>query len=87
MKSMVGYHSGNGEWIYQIPEAPTFYPTAEEFEDPIRYIQKIQAEACRFGQLSVFFAAIPAPAPNRLEMSPVTWGLLLPQASARLFLQ
>ena len=51
LKRMVEYHDGDGDWIYQIPEAPTFFPTQEEFEDPIRYIQKIQGEACRFGKL------------------------------------
>ena len=29
--------------------APTFYPTLEEFEDPITYIQKIRHEGERFG--------------------------------------
>ena len=31
-------HSVKEDW--QIPAAPEFYPTAEEFSDPIRYISR-----------------------------------------------
>ena len=27
-----------------VPSAPTFYPTAEEFQDPVAYIDKIRPE-------------------------------------------
>mmetsp|Transcript_32656 Transcript_32656/g.73723 ORF Transcript_32656/g.73723 Transcript_32656/m.73723 type:complete len:541 (+) Transcript_32656:516-2138(+) len=37
--------SGLGE----IEEAPVFYPTAEEFKDPIKYISSIKATAVHFG--------------------------------------
>ena len=32
-----------------LPEAPTFHPTAKEFENPLRYILSIREEAERFG--------------------------------------
>lgn len=33
----------------EVPEAPTFHPTKEEFEDPLTYIAKIHPEAAKFG--------------------------------------
>lgn len=32
-----------------IPAAPTYYPTAEEFKDPFAFIKSIRAEASKFG--------------------------------------
>ena len=32
-----------------VKEAPVFYPTPEEFEDPIRYVASIRAEAEPYG--------------------------------------
>ena len=32
-----------------IPEAPTFYPTEEEFKDPTKYISKIAPEGKKYG--------------------------------------
>ncbi|KAJ1941492.1 hypothetical protein GGF37_003529, partial [Kickxella alabastrina] len=35
--------------IFGLPEAPTFYPTAEEFADPLAYIQSIRPLAEKSG--------------------------------------
>ncbi|KAJ1932467.1 hypothetical protein FBU59_006363 [Linderina macrospora] len=35
--------------MFGLREAPTFYPTEQEFEDPLGFIQKIQPEAEHFG--------------------------------------
>lgn len=32
-----------------LQEAPTFYPTEEDFKDPVAYIQKIAPDGKRFG--------------------------------------
>ena len=31
--------------IFGLPDAPCFYPTAEEFNDPLKYIESIRPEA------------------------------------------
>lgn len=35
--------------IFGLPDAPCFYPTAEEFNDPLAYIEKIRPEAEKAG--------------------------------------
>lgn len=35
--------------MFGLQEAPTFRPTAEEFKDPIQYMQSIREEAQQFG--------------------------------------
>lgn len=35
--------------IFGLTEAPTFYPTKEEFKDPLSYVQKISAEGAKYG--------------------------------------
>ncbi|KAL9670591.1 hypothetical protein QQ045_008144 [Rhodiola kirilowii] len=50
-------------WIDNIPECPVYYPTHEEFEDPLIYLQKIAPEASKFGIckiVSPLCASVPA---------------------------
>ena len=35
--------------MFGLQEAPTYRPTAEEFKDPLQYIQKIREEAQKYG--------------------------------------
>ncbi|KAJ2528188.1 hypothetical protein EV175_007476, partial [Coemansia sp. RSA 1933] len=35
--------------MFGLPDAPVFYPSAEEFADPLEYIQKIRGEAEKAG--------------------------------------
>ncbi|CAN1173571.1 Lysine-specific demethylase JMJ13 [Linum perenne] len=47
----------------KIPECPVYYPTREEFEDPLVYLQTIAAEASKFGIckiVSPLSASVPA---------------------------
>lgn len=39
------------DWTDKISECPVYYPSKEEFEDPLVYLQKIAPEASRFGML------------------------------------
>ncbi|KAH7440547.1 hypothetical protein KP509_04G112300 [Ceratopteris richardii] len=41
--------AGQTEWIDKIASCPTYYPTEEEFVDPLRYLQKIAPEASEYG--------------------------------------
>lgn len=41
--------TSNHERLFGLKEAPTFYPTKEEFQDPMAYIDKISAEGAKFG--------------------------------------
>lgn len=39
--------------IFGLKEAPTYYPTAKEFTDPIKYVQSIRAEAEDYGIVKI----------------------------------
>lgn len=39
--------------MFGLQEAPTYRPTAEEFKDPVQYIQTIREEAQKFGIVKI----------------------------------
>ena len=43
--------AGQIDWIDKIESCPIYYPTKEEFTDPLHYIQKIAPDASKYGQL------------------------------------
>ncbi|XP_024961234.1 lysine-specific demethylase JMJ706-like [Cynara cardunculus var. scolymus] len=51
------------DWTAKIPECPVYFPSKEEFDDPLVYLQKIAPEASRFGIckiVSPLSASVPA---------------------------
>ncbi|CAH1453474.1 unnamed protein product [Lactuca virosa] len=57
------FDPNNLDWTDKIPECPVYFPTKEEFEDPLVYLQKISPEASRFGIckiVSPLSASVPA---------------------------
>mgnify|MGYP002775694939 FL=1 len=41
--------AGQTDWIDDIETCPVYYPTKEEFRDPLDYIQKIAPTASKYG--------------------------------------
>ena len=48
-QEMLQHQQAHGHWLSQLEAAPTFYPTEEEFQDPISYIRSIQTEGSKHG--------------------------------------
>eukprot|EP01041_Mallomonas_annulata_P010702 gene10702-22343_t len=53
-----------------IPEAPVFYPTLEEFKDPMQYIQKIRQQGSQFGLCKIIPPDEWRP-PNLIDMNDI----------------
>ncbi|XP_076888852.1 lysine-specific demethylase JMJ13-like, partial [Bidens hawaiensis] len=43
------FDSTDLDWTEKIPECPVYFPSKEEFEDPLAYLQKIAPEASKYG--------------------------------------
>lgn len=41
------------DWTDKMPECPVYFPSKEEFEDPLAYLQKIAPEASKYGNGSL----------------------------------
>ncbi|OVA02874.1 JmjC domain [Macleaya cordata] len=57
------FETADLEWTDKVPECPIFYPTKDEFEDPLIYLQKISPEAAKYGIckiVSPVSASVPA---------------------------
>lgn len=57
------FDMSNLEWIDRVPDCPVFYPSKEEFEDPLIYLQKIAPNASKYGIckiISPISASVPA---------------------------
>ncbi|GMH28800.1 hypothetical protein Nepgr_030643 [Nepenthes gracilis] len=48
-KRRVDKFDTNLDWIDKVPECPVYYPTKDEFDDPLIYLQKIAPEASNYG--------------------------------------
>ncbi|KAI7747537.1 hypothetical protein M8C21_016739, partial [Ambrosia artemisiifolia] len=51
------------DWTDKMPECPVYFPSKEEFEDPLVYLQKIAPEASKYGIckiVSPLSASVPA---------------------------
>ncbi|GMH26776.1 hypothetical protein Nepgr_028619 [Nepenthes gracilis] len=60
------------DWIDKVPECPVYYPTKDDFEDPLVYLQKISPEASNYGIckiVSPISACVPAAVVLKKEKS------------------
>ncbi|KAJ0681172.1 putative transcription factor & chromatin remodeling JmjN family [Helianthus annuus] len=57
------FDTTNLDWTDKMPECPVYYPSKEEFDDPLAYLQKITPEASQCGIckiVSPLNASVPA---------------------------
>ncbi|KAL8266985.1 hypothetical protein R6Q59_004329 [Mikania micrantha] len=57
------FDTTNLDWTDKMPECPVYFPSREEFEDPLAYLQKIAPEASEYGIckiVSPLSASVPA---------------------------
>jgi len=48
-----GTQARPGDCSGTVQQVPAFYPTEKEFEDPLKYIEKIRVEAEKFGMAKI----------------------------------
>ncbi|KAI4303334.1 hypothetical protein MLD38_038979 [Melastoma candidum] len=62
-RSVEKFNLNDFDWTDSIPECPVYYPSKEQFEDPLVYLQKIAPEASKYGIckiVSPLSASVPA---------------------------
>ncbi|CAA2938120.1 Hypothetical predicted protein [Olea europaea subsp. europaea] len=62
-RKVAKFETSDLDWTDKIPECPIYYPTKEEFDDPLLYLQKIAPEASKHGIckiVSPVLASVPA---------------------------
>ncbi|KAK9842710.1 hypothetical protein WJX74_001062 [Apatococcus lobatus] len=52
--------AAEGGWLSDVDQAPTFRPTLEEFESPLRYIEKVRVAAAPYGICKIIPPVAPA---------------------------
>ncbi len=80
---MLQHQQSQGRWLSHLETAPTFYPTPDEFQDPISYIRSIQTEGSKHGEL----AGLPEFALRSTNWLMLVRNLPAPQVYAKSFLQ
>ena len=77
--------AADSAWLSSIPDAPTFYPSAEQAADPIGYIRSIAAEASRFGERREKERERETPSAAGIHPRPARPALSRPHASSLFF--